>query len=104
MAPRVALVQERAPDTPFILISGTVGEEIAVESIKRGAADYLMKDSLIRLVPAVRRAVREATDRKAARAADAALRENRELLALIYNNVYDALLSRPRCRRRDSGM
>ena len=47
------LLRERGLDTPFILISGTVGEELAVSAIKRGADDYLMKDRLARLGSAV---------------------------------------------------
>jgi signal transduction histidine kinase len=48
---------------PFILISGTVGEDIAVEAIKRGANDYFLKDRLTRLAPAVRRALQEVAER-----------------------------------------
>jgi signal transduction histidine kinase len=63
------LVRESGHDVPFILISGTVGEEIAVEAMKAGAADYLLKDSLMRLVPAVRRELREAEHRRQRRLA-----------------------------------
>lgn len=86
------IVLEHAPDTPFILISGTVGEEIAVESIKAGASDYLMKDNLIRLVPAVRRAVRDAADRRSARLSEMALRQSQQILSLIYHHVSDFLM------------
>ena len=51
-------------DIPFILMSGTVGEEIAVEAMKGGAHDYIMKDRLVRLVPAVQRELREAQSRR----------------------------------------
>ena len=51
-------------DVPFILMSGTVGEEIAVEAMKGGAHDYIMKDRLVRLVPAVQRELREAQSRR----------------------------------------
>ncbi len=78
------LVREVDPDLPFILISGTVGEEIAVEAMRAGAHDYLMKDNLTRLVPAVERELKEAERRRAHRAADNALRAsemmNRSLL------------------------
>ena len=46
------LVRTRWPDLPFILVSGTLGEEQAVESLKGGATDYVLKDRLLRLVPA----------------------------------------------------
>jgi len=54
------IVKERFPEIPFIVVSGTIGEEIAVEMMKCGAVDYVMKDKLFRLVPAVRRALKEA--------------------------------------------
>ena len=58
------LLRESGLNIPFILVSGTVGEESAVEAIKNGATDYLLKDRLTRLGPAVTRALREAQDRK----------------------------------------
>ena len=60
------LLQERALDLPFILVSGTVGEEIAVAAMKAGAHDYLMKDKLARLGPAVEREMRDAEVRREA--------------------------------------
>ena len=54
------LVQAKNPDTPFILISGTIGEEAAIASLKAGATDYVLKQWSDRLIPAVRRAAREA--------------------------------------------
>lgn len=51
------------PEIPFILVSGTVGEEFAIESLKSGATDYVLKERLGRLVPAVRRALQEVEDR-----------------------------------------
>jgi PAS domain S-box-containing protein len=58
------LKKEKKPDIPFILISGTIGEEIAVEVMKAGADDYIMKDKLARLVPAIKRELREAEERR----------------------------------------
>jgi signal transduction histidine kinase len=63
----VTIARERAADLPFILISGTVGEEVAVEAMKAGANDYLFKGNLKRLVPAVERELREASLRREAR-------------------------------------
>jgi signal transduction histidine kinase len=88
----LAITLQLAPDVPFLLISGTVGEEVAVESIKAGAADYLMKQNLIRFVPAVTRAIRDAAERRAMRRAEAVLREQRSLLGMIYDNTSDALI------------
>src|SRR5882757_1618348 len=51
------------PDLPFIFVSGTLGEEVAIEALKIGATDYVLKTKLSRLVPAVQRAMREAGER-----------------------------------------
>jgi len=66
------------PEAPFILISGAIGEERAIEALKRDATDYVLKQSLERLVLAVRWAVREAEERIERRRAEAALREIRD--------------------------
>ena len=57
------LLQASGLNIPFILISGTVGEDVAVEAMKKGATDYLLKDRLTRLAPAVRRAMQEVEER-----------------------------------------
>jgi len=57
------LVQKKTPDLPFILISGVIGEDLAVEAMKEGAHDYIMKDNMKRLLPAVERELKEATIR-----------------------------------------
>ncbi len=54
------LAHARRPEVPFILVSGTLGEELAIDSLKRGATDYVLKHRLSRLVPAVHRALQEA--------------------------------------------
>jgi two-component system sensor histidine kinase UhpB len=71
----LSLMKKKWPDVPFILVSGTVGEEKAIESIKKGATDYVLKDRLARLVPSVRRAIAEVEHRAAIRRAEAE-REN----------------------------
>jgi signal transduction histidine kinase len=88
----LAVTLQLAPEVPFLLVSGTVGEEVAVDSIKAGAADYLMKQNLIRFVPAVTRAIRDAAERRAMRRAESVLREQRSLLGMIYDNTSDALV------------
>jgi len=60
----LAMAVERAPHVPFIFVSGTLGEEIAVERLKAGATDYVLKQRLTRLGPAVDRALREAQVRR----------------------------------------
>jgi signal transduction histidine kinase len=88
----LAVTLQLASDVPFLMMSGTVGEEVAVESIQSGAADYLMKQNLIRFVPAVARAVRDAAERRAMLRAEAVLREQRSLLGMIYDNTSDAVI------------
>ena len=56
----LALSTEHAPETPFIFVSGTIGEEVAVERLKAGATDYVLKQKLTRLPAAIARAIREA--------------------------------------------
>jgi len=58
------LCKERAHNMPFIVVSGSIGEELAVSAMKAGAHDYIMKDNLARLVPAVERELREAESRR----------------------------------------
>ncbi len=75
----------QSPDTPFIFVSGTIGEEAAVEALKRGATDYVLKGRLARLASAVRRALRESEESRArARAESELMRAQRfESLAML---------------------
>ncbi len=66
---------EACPDIPFIMVTGELGEERAIETLQRGATDYVIKDRLFRLVPAVRRALDEADNRRKRKEAEAALRQ-----------------------------
>src|SRR3954469_21018047 len=70
----LALYRERRLDVPFIVVSGHIGEDIAVAAMQAGADDYLMKDRLARLVPAVTRALQKAEMRRAHHRANEALR------------------------------
>jgi PAS domain S-box-containing protein len=66
--------QAERPHVPVVFVSGAIGEERAIETLKQGATDYVLKDQLSRLGPAVRRALREAEERRARREAEDALR------------------------------
>ncbi len=68
------ILRESGQDLPFIVVSGTIGEETAVQTMLGGAHDYLMKDNLARLVPAVQREIQEASVRRARQEAEEALR------------------------------
>jgi two-component system, NtrC family, sensor kinase len=70
----LSLIREMELDIPFIIISGTIGEGAAVEAMRAGAHDYLMKDSLARLAPAIEREIAEAQNRNARRQAEEQLR------------------------------
>ena len=70
----LALVKKSGLDLPVIIVSGAIGEETAVEAMKAGAHDYVMKDHLARLGSAVERELREAEERRARRRAEEKLR------------------------------
>src|SRR5579872_5854132 len=61
----LAIAAAEAPEIPFIFVSGTIGEERAIDALKRGAVDYVLKTNLARLAPAVRRALAEAASQRA---------------------------------------
>jgi signal transduction histidine kinase len=87
------LAREIRPEVPFILVSGVIGEERAIEALKSGATDYVLKQRLDRLVPAVQRAVREAEERTERRRAEEALREIRDAeRRRIARDLHDGVL------------
>jgi two-component system cell cycle sensor histidine kinase/response regulator CckA len=72
----LSLLQESGLDLPFIVISGTIGEELAVSSLKAGADDFFIKGRLARLIPAIERERREVGERRERRRAEEALRRS----------------------------
>lgn len=74
---------EKCPETPFIFVTGTMGEEVAIETLKSGATDYVLKTRLSRLMPAVARALRETEERLQHRRAEEQLRESHEQLRAL---------------------
>lgn len=74
----LSMAREQGAETPFIFVSGRLGEEAAIDSLKNGATDYVLKGRLSRLAPAVRRALSEAEERAEHRRAEAALRESEQ--------------------------
>jgi signal transduction histidine kinase len=76
----LALAQEKCPDVPFLFVTGTLGEEVAIETLKKGATDYVLNHRLARLIPSVHRALREAQERKERKRAQQELRESNEQL------------------------
>ncbi len=74
----LALLQQSGRDIPFIVVSGALGEELAVAMMKAGAQDYLLKDNLARLAPAVQREIGDARTRRGRDQAERALSESEE--------------------------
>ncbi len=87
------VAQEVCPDIPFIMVTGELGEERAIETLQRGATDYVIKDRLFRLIPAVRRALNEADDRRKRREAEAALRRAHQKTSEILESIQDAFIA-----------
>jgi PAS domain S-box-containing protein len=81
----LVIARSTAPAIPFIFVSGTLGEEVAVEALKRGATDYVVKQRLERLAGVVRRALAEAVERAERQRAEAALRTSEENFATLVN-------------------
>lgn len=84
----LALALEHHPDIPFLFLTGTMGEDAAVQSLIDGATDYVLKHSLRRLAPAVRRALEEARQRKERRETENALRLSEERLRLALDAAH----------------
>lgn len=80
-------------DIPFIFISGSLGEELAIDTLKQGATDYVLKERLDRLVPSIQRALQEAADRKARLEAEQALRKSEELYRRLVENARDGIFT-----------
>lgn len=88
----LALLKESGLDLPFLVVSGGIGEATAVAAMKAGAHDYLMKDNLARLVPAVERELREAENRAGKRRTAEALRESELRYRLLWETATDAIV------------
>src|SRR5580698_9301302 len=78
------LVRKTFPNLPFILMSGTIGEQAAIESLKSGATDYILKQNRERLPSAIRRAVAEAAERARREAAEEDLRRSEKQYRLLF--------------------
>ena len=87
----LALIQACRPDLPVILVSGNLGEERAVDLLRQGIADFVLKDRLARLPHAIDRALADARERHARKAAEAALREGEERFRLAMLGTRDGL-------------
>jgi PAS domain S-box-containing protein len=88
------IVRAQHPDLPFIFVSGTMGEEVAIDALKLGATDYVLKTRMSRLIPAVHRALREARERSELHRAEHELREREsKIRRLVDANIVGILIS-----------
>jgi PAS domain S-box-containing protein len=83
---------ERRPDIPFIFVSGTMGEEAAIEALTQGATDYVLKQNLARLAPAVQRALEEARNRRERGQAEKALAQSEAKMRCILDSVDEGFI------------
>jgi PAS domain S-box-containing protein len=88
----LTIAQKRYPDIPFIFLSGTIGEEVAIEALRNGATDYVLKDRSIRLVPAIERAIAEAREHAKRREVERALHQSQAHFQQITENVADLIV------------
>jgi PAS domain S-box-containing protein len=84
------LAREKCPETPFLFVSGTIGEDTAIEALKNGATDYVLKHRLMRLIPAVDRALREAEERAERERAERTMRESEHKYREVFECLADA--------------
>ena len=101
-AQALSAVRQLDPDIPFIVVSGTIGEDAAVDVVQAGANDYVMKGRLQRLGPAVDRELREAVDRRQRRLAENALRDSEVRMRTIVETAADGIITTDPTGRVDS--
>jgi PAS domain S-box-containing protein len=86
----LALARTKRPEIPFLFVSGTIGEDAAIEALKNGATDYVLKHRLMRLIPAVDRALREAQEHAELRRAEEYMRQSEHKYRELFECLGDA--------------
>lgn len=86
----LALARAHRPETPFLFVSGTIGEDTAIEALKNGATDYVLKHRLMRLIPAVDRALRECAERAERARAEEIMRQSEHKYRVLFECLGDA--------------
>ncbi len=85
----LAIARDKCPEVPFIVVTSSMGEQMTIEAFEGGATDYVLKDQLSKLAPAVQRALREAEERSRFRQKERALRESEERFRTLVEGVKD---------------
>jgi PAS domain S-box-containing protein len=85
----LAIARDKCPQTPFIFVTGSMGEELAIDSLRSGATDYVLKTRISNLVPAVERALRLADERAKRIQAEKELRDSEERFRMLVSGVKD---------------
>ena len=85
------IAQEKCPDVPFIFVSGAIGEEMAIETLRKGATDYVLKHRLSRLGPAIARALKEVEERNRRQQAAEELRQSQIQLETILQGITEGI-------------
>jgi PAS domain S-box-containing protein/putative nucleotidyltransferase with HDIG domain len=88
----LAVLQERDLDIPFIIVSGAIGEEIAVELMKAGAHDYVSKNNLSKLAPAIDHALKDAENRSRIERVEALLKQSEERYRMLVEQAYEGII------------
>lgn len=83
------LAREKRPEIPFIFVSGTIGEDTAIEALKNGATDYVLKHRPLRLIPAVDRALREVRERAECARAEESMRQSEYKYRELFESLGD---------------
>jgi PAS domain S-box-containing protein len=86
----LALAREKRPELPFLFVSGTIGEDAAIEALKNGATDYVLKHRLMRLIPSVDRALRELEEHAECQRAEESMRQSEHKYRELFECLTDA--------------
>ncbi|MGA7722699.1 MAG: ATP-binding protein [Ignavibacteriaceae bacterium] len=82
----LSIAKEKLPDVPYIFVSGHIGEDRAIDALKKGATDYVLKDKLAKLVPTIQRVLREVDDLNARKSAENLFKESQENYKILFDN------------------